>query len=845
MDTSLIQIEAVELLSRLTGQKLAKKSLTPPVLFMTAVLFVIIGVMHVDGEVSSEEKDRFKAIINSLVSKTHKFRQFVQIINKNIIENKLYRNVDNLLLLTTGFSEEEKLLLICLGYQISMADNFMDIKEKKYLEIVAKNLQIDLNYLKTLEAVFTEQDIIDLKGLNQVRYLLDPVRFHNLDQIFIKAASQCLQSFPSKHHHDQQHHLQRDYSVFESFKQQHQQLESNCNYLLEIIEEGCNRNIISEYLLEQVQETLQKIQSQRFRIAVIGEFSQGKSTLLNAWLGEEIQPVRANPCTGAITVLKYGTKKRVICLYKDGSEAEIPLEQYQEKTTISEEAAIESLTEELAHSEIREIILEHPGLILCKNGIEIVDSPGLNEHPNRTAITQQLIQDTDAIIFLTNSLRLLTQGERELLQDLRLQVNNGNKNEPATNIFIVVNFMDLLRKEQDRQDVQQRVEKFIFGQEPIITGNNRIHFVSAQAALDAILDNVENDYLKSFQLFTQSVEQFLINECGKIKINQAQQLINNLISSCSSEIEQFDKLVTGKLQLSEQNKQQIFDCIGEATGRYVKMRLLINPLLEETMENVFQSWNNWVENLVERLKLKSQNWTSSEDDKEKMMRDYARKFARDFEQDFQDNFESKIMSEYLQEYIELLDEETNAHIEAITNNLESLDLEIGSNLVNQFSLSIANIKQDINLNLFVSKEDSESGAGWLGFGGGALVAGLLSIFTGGLWIPIALGGAAMGLLGWFFDDDPKQKVLEKGFEKFGESADNIYDQVCDKIISIFRDRFGTFKEIITQAIAICEQLIEQNELAHQKSLQSSEISLKWINQKRQELKKICNNIKSN
>jgi hypothetical protein len=224
------------------------------------------------------------------------------------------------------------------------------------------------------------------------------------------------------------------------------------------------------------------------------------------------------------------------------------------------------------------------------------------------------------------------------------------------------------------------------------------------------------------------------------------------------------------------------------------MRLLMNPLLEETIENIFQSWNEWVENLGERLKQKSQNWTSSE-------------------------------------------------IEAITNNIESLDLEIGSNLVNQFSLSIANIKQDINLNLSLSQQDTEGGGWFGGFMGGAIVAGLLAaLIPGGILINMALGG----IIGSFFGgDDPKEKILEKGWEKFLESSDNIYDQVCEKIISIFDDRFNTFDEIIEQAIAICEQLIEQNELAHQKSLQSSEISVNWINRKRQEIEIICNNIKSN
>lgn len=148
------------------------------------------------------------------------------------------------------------------------------------------------------------------------------------------------------------------------------------------------------------------------------------------------------------------------------------------------------------------------------------------------------------------------------------------------------------------------------------------------------------------------------------------------------------------------------------------------------------------------------------------------------------------------------------------------------------------MKQDINLKLFLSKEDSESGAGWLGFGGGVFVAGLLSIFTGGLFIPIALGGAAGGLLGWFVDDDPKQKVLEKGWEKFNESAEDIYNQMCEKIIAIFQDRLNVTIQLIEQSICLCEELIKQNDIVHKQMIKSSQISLNQITQKRRYLEKL-------
>ena len=96
---------------------------------------------------------------------------------------------------------------------------------------------------------------------------------------------------------------------------------------------------------------------------------------------------------------------------------------------------------------------------MCRHGVEIVDSPGLNEHPERSAITEQLIKDTDAVIFLTNASRPLTQGERELINDLKTKLNGGDNNKAADNLFIVVNFMDLLRRETDRASVREKNRK--------------------------------------------------------------------------------------------------------------------------------------------------------------------------------------------------------------------------------------------------------------------------------------------------------------------------------------------------------------------------------------------------
>lgn len=322
------------------------------------------------------------------------------------------------------------------------------------------------------------------------------------------------------------------YDELENFQINWHKLKKVGHQLTEVIQENVNKGIFDNNLAQELEKLKQKLESNNFRVAVIGEFNRGKSTLLNALLGEEIQPVSELPCSGVVTVLRYGEQKRVICLYKDGREETIfikNIEEYKEKVSISEEVAMgcdSAIGEEFKNTEIQEIIFEHPDLEFCRNGVEIIDSPGLNEHPSQTQITEQLIKNTDAVIFLLSAIQILTQWEREFLQNLKNQLNGGKTDKPADNLFVVVNCMDLLK---DGYKVQERTKNFVKGNNPLVEGENRIHFISAQEALQAILTSSENDFLVSFKKFTRSLENFLVSDRGRLKFNNAFDKADSLI----------------------------------------------------------------------------------------------------------------------------------------------------------------------------------------------------------------------------------------------------------------------------------------------------------------------------
>jgi len=869
MDTKLVDSQAVDLLSNITGQKLSQEDVTPSVIFLAALVSLLLGVIFADSQVTEEEKQRLQKTLNKFIPAQGGVRELSKLLVNGVKENLDYTKSTNLLKLTSSFSNSQKLLLLSFGYEMSAADGTIDAREKRYLEVIADWLGVKSAHLTVLEAGFSRQENLNAAALSEVKSLLDPAQFHDLDTIFVKAANDILESLfpgsenqkpqqqqvtfetntneqaavsaPSQTPETQQNRAIYSYKLAD-FNQYKRQLDNLCAELYNIIRDCSDRNLLPSTLKEEIVKISKKLQAQRFRLAVIGEFSQGKSTLLNALLREEIQPVRAIPCSGTITVLKYGTQKRVVCRYKDGREEEIPLEEYKAKASIPKEEARDHRSDQLQQSDITEIIFEHPDLELCRNGVEILDSPGLNEHPYRTAITQQLLKDTDAAIFLTSAMHLLPQKEQELIQDAKTQLNGGKDNEPAENLFILVNFMDLLDEEQDRQDVIQKLKSFVKQKNLLTSHENRIHYISAKAALKAILQKTNNEYLERFQNFIQSVETFLTIERGWIKINQATKKTSELIELSLNGLHQAEQIINGDINLSEAEKQKVWEQIGEASGRDVKIRNLANNMKKEALEKATASWDNWMKNLPERMAKKSEKWDSGGHShiwsQDKLIQNYVDKFIREIQQGINDWGNDELGNSILKPKLIELGNEILKELESLQDNCKFLGRPTNDEM--SLNLNLINIK-GIDANF--------SGAG--GFIGGFSLG---SLGTMGLFflspltiIPAILVGVGAGLIGAFgfglvdvdgIHNKIKQKVCEIGLEKFKESQTEIVKQLEQVIFSAFSSRIEVVDTTIKHLISSYENLLEQQEKAHKETVEQREAEKAFIAQKRQELEQV-------
>lgn len=130
--------------------------------------------------------------------------------------------------------------------------------------------------------------------------------------------------------------------------------------------------------IEDMESASRNLRQGVFRLLVLGDMKRGKSTFLNALIGENLLPSDVNPCTALLTILRYGEKKQITVHFLDNTEPEtIDFETFKQRYTIdpAEAKKLED-NQKLAFLNVSHAVAEYP-LPLLEKGVEIVDSPGL------------------------------------------------------------------------------------------------------------------------------------------------------------------------------------------------------------------------------------------------------------------------------------------------------------------------------------------------------------------------------------------------------------------------------------------------------------------------------------
>ena len=166
---------------------------------------------------------------------------------------------------------------------------------------------------------------------------------------------------------------------------------------------------------------LPKLDDERFSLVVLGEFNHGKSTFVNALLGQPVLPTGITPTTAILAHISYAPSAQASVVFQSGERRPI------DPTRVGDWATVEGLaaqaktrpsdTVSTPASEIHHIDLRLPADLL-KDRLTIVDTPGVNDiNEQRAEITYGYIPRADAAVFLLDAGQILTASERQFLEE--------------------------------------------------------------------------------------------------------------------------------------------------------------------------------------------------------------------------------------------------------------------------------------------------------------------------------------------------------------------------------------------------------------------------------------------
>jgi GTP-binding protein EngB required for normal cell division len=192
----------------------------------------------------------------------------------------------------------------------------------------------------------------------------------------------------------------------------------------------------AEQIATDARSVAERVSEGRFYVACIGQFKRGKSSVLNALVGDNVLPTGVVPVTAVPTIVRFGSRAAARVRFEAGGWTDIPVK------TVDEYVSEEKNPENAKHVAALEIFVPSP---LLATGMCFVDTPGLGSvFTGNTAATQAFVPHIDAALVVIGADPPLAGEELTLVeavarhvQDLIITVNKADRTTDAERVAAV------------------------------------------------------------------------------------------------------------------------------------------------------------------------------------------------------------------------------------------------------------------------------------------------------------------------------------------------------------------------------------------------------------------------
>ncbi len=204
------------------------------------------------------------------------------------------------------------------------------------------------------------------------------------------------------------------------------------------------RKLLGESFVETArrwEEDIRRRKKDPFTVVVIGDFKRGKSTFINALLGEEVVTTDVTTETVSFNRISYGVHSNTALLPGNRKMQLTDAELRRDE--------LENLFKQLGEP-VKQLEIKRPLDILKE--ITIIDTPGMGDalHDFSDMVKESLLQ-ADAVIYVYNVRYPLSQTEQLFLKSAVLP-------QKHTSLFLVGNFADTFEDEASFERVREMLK---------------------------------------------------------------------------------------------------------------------------------------------------------------------------------------------------------------------------------------------------------------------------------------------------------------------------------------------------------------------------------------------------
>ncbi|MEH1868011.1 MAG: dynamin family protein [Nostoc sp.] len=472
------------------------------------------------------------------------------------------------------------------------------------------------------------------------------------------------------------------YQKYEAFKEKQ-------NVLANLIKR--HLKLISSLNMAQSKKPLQQleslVQSDSFKVLVLGEFKRGKSTFINALLGEKVLPAYARPCTAIINEVKWADSPRALLHPAKSADRPVPQPQEVPVNQIEDYVVIKDDVSEINSNPYEKVELFWP-LELCRNGVEIIDSPGLNEHDTRQKVTIDYLSSVDAILFVLSCEALASKSEMDIIDNTLIPAGHQD-------IFFVCNRFNMIEDEEKDSIRQHGINKLA---PKTKRGAERVFFIDARGALGGRLKgDIGQIESSGLALVERELEKFLANEKGNIKILRPAAELQRAIYEARAVIPQREAMLRTDFKTLEAR----YEAAQEPLHRLQKQREQIVQRISNFLEDIKQTISAEGSSFYRRLadKIVSE-WVKNLEIKAPMVltKSQIEKFIKEVSDHLSQKMENELLiwqNQVLQPLVssrlERLTQEIDERANEFVNQLDSLKIQVVGSIVSIDDLNIKKV----------------------------------------------------------------------------------------------------------------------------------------------------------